>query len=112
MGFFKELKKELLEFCSTTSIQGLSNVTDTKHGCLSQILWAIIVIIFFVFSGIGIKESVDGEESFWSGVMHPFDAGAFFFLKCWPSSSMIYISVIITHITNYIFFIYTSPVSL
>ena len=74
MGFFKELKKELLEFCSTTSIQGLSNVTDTKHGCLSQILWAIIVIIFFVFSGIGIKESVDGKESFLSGVRHLCDA--------------------------------------
>jgi len=56
----KELKDDLFEFCSTTSIQGMRNLTDPKQGYLSRVIWTIVVITSFVFSGICIKESIDG----------------------------------------------------
>ncbi len=57
---FKELKDDLVEFCSTTSIQGMRNLTDPKQGCMSRSIWTIVVIASFVLSGICIKESIDG----------------------------------------------------
>ncbi len=55
-----DLKEDFVEFCSTTSIQGMRNLTDPKQGCLSRIIWTIVVIASFVLSGICIKESIDG----------------------------------------------------
>ena len=63
MDVMKDLKDDLAEFCSTTSIQGMRNVTDPKQGCFSRSLWLIIVIASFVLSGICIKESIDGKQA-------------------------------------------------
>ena len=64
MDFFRDLKQDLVEFCSTTSIQGMRNVTDQKQAYLFRIIWLIIVITSFVLSGICIKESIDGNNLF------------------------------------------------
>jgi hypothetical protein len=56
----KEFKNDLVDFCSTTSIQGMRNVTDSNQGCVSRAIWTIVIIASFVFSGICIKESIDG----------------------------------------------------
>jgi hypothetical protein len=61
MGRLKEIKHDLIEFCSTTSIQGMRNITDPKQGFLLQITWIIVVVTSFVLSGICIKESIDGK---------------------------------------------------
>ena len=61
MGFYKSLKKELLEFCSKTSIQGMSNVGDTQQGIFFQLLWLFVVIASLIGAGICLKENVDGK---------------------------------------------------
>ena len=61
MGFLKNLRNELVEFCDTTSIQGMRNVSDPKQGKFIRILWFIVVILSFTLSGICIKESIDGK---------------------------------------------------
>ena len=61
MNVLKDLKDEFAEFCSTTSIQGMRNVTDPKQGGFSRGLWLIIVIASFALSGICIKESIEGN---------------------------------------------------
>jgi hypothetical protein len=62
MASLKVLQNELTEFCSTTTIQGLQNVTDSKLSVYSRILWMIVVIALFVCAGFGIKESIDGNK--------------------------------------------------
>jgi hypothetical protein len=62
MVVLQEIFSDVEEFCSTTSIQGLRNVTDHKQGWLSRVLWLIVVVISFVLSGICIKESIDGKD--------------------------------------------------
>jgi len=62
MGKLKEFQNELKEFCATTTIQGLRNVTDSKQNVVSRILWMIVVIALFVCAGFGIKESIDGNN--------------------------------------------------
>ena len=62
MRKLRELQNELTEFCSTTTIQGLRNVTDSKQNVISRILWMIVVIALFVCAGFGIKESIDGKN--------------------------------------------------
>ena len=57
----KYLSSSFSEFCSTTSIQGVRNITDTKQGHCSQICWFLIVIASFICAGISIKESIDGK---------------------------------------------------
>ena len=61
MGFLKNLRNELVEFCDTTSIQGMRNVSDPKQGKFIRILWFFVVILSFTLSGICIKESIDGK---------------------------------------------------
>ena len=61
MGVIKELKNDFAEFCSTTSIQGMRNITDPKQSYLLRIIWIIVVATSFVLSGICIKESIDGK---------------------------------------------------
>ena len=56
----KDLFSSFSEFCSTTSIQGVRNITDTKQGHCSQVCWFLIVIVSFICAGISIKESIDG----------------------------------------------------
>ena len=60
MAAIKDLSPSFTEFCSTTSIQGVRNITDTKHCHCPQVFWFIIVIVSFIFAGISIKESIDG----------------------------------------------------
>jgi uncharacterized membrane protein YqhA len=64
MSFIKEFRKDVLEFCSTSSIQGLSNVVDPKQSCLSRMLWIIVIATSFVLSGICMKQSIEGKEEF------------------------------------------------
>ena len=61
MGVLQELYADVEEFCATTTIQGMRNVTDQKQGWLSRVLWFIVVVVSFVLSGICIKESIDGD---------------------------------------------------
>ena len=56
----KDLSSSFSQFCSTTSIQGVRNITDTKQGHCSQVCWFVIVIVSFICAGISIKESIDG----------------------------------------------------
>ena len=60
MAVLKIVRQEIVKFCSTTSIQGMRNVTDSEQGCFIQLLWIIVVVISFILSGICIKESIDG----------------------------------------------------
>jgi hypothetical protein len=62
MVALEEIFSDVEEFCSTTSIQGLRNVTDPKQGCVSQVLWLIVVATSLILSGICIKESFDGKD--------------------------------------------------
>jgi len=62
MAALGELYSDVEEFCSTTSIQGLRNVTDPKQGCVSRVLWLIVVASSLIMSGICIKESFDGKD--------------------------------------------------
>jgi hypothetical protein len=61
MSFLKEFRKDVLDYCSTSSIQGLSNVVDPKQSCLSRILWMSVIVASFVLSGICIKQSIEGK---------------------------------------------------
>jgi hypothetical protein len=61
MGFLKKVKNELVEFCETTSIQGMRNVSDPKQGKIIRILWLIVLFLSFTLSGICIKESIEGN---------------------------------------------------
>ena len=61
MNLLKEIKNDFLEFCSTTTIQGLHNVSDPKQNCFSRILWIVVIVTSFVLAGICIKESFDGD---------------------------------------------------
>ena len=61
MGVLQDLYNDVEEFCATTTIQGMRNVTDQKQGCLSRVLWFIVVVISFILSGICIKEAIDGN---------------------------------------------------
>jgi hypothetical protein len=62
MVSLQEVMRDVEEFCSSTSIQGLRNVTDHKQGCFLRVLWLILVTVSFILSGICIKESIDGKE--------------------------------------------------
>jgi len=62
MGFYKSLKTELTEFCSKTSIQGMSNVSDSQQGIFFQLLWLLVVITSIICAGICIKENVEGNK--------------------------------------------------
>jgi hypothetical protein len=62
MRKLREFKNELTEFCSTTTIQGLRNVTDSKQNVFSRIVWMIVVIALFICAGLSIKESIDGTN--------------------------------------------------
>ncbi len=62
MASLKVLQNELTEFCSTTTIQGLRNVTDSKLSVYSRIVWMIVVVASFICAGFGIKESIDGNN--------------------------------------------------
>jgi hypothetical protein len=62
MAALGELYNDVEEFCSTTSIQGLRNVTDPKQGWVSRVLWLIVVASSLILSGICIKESFDGND--------------------------------------------------
>jgi hypothetical protein len=68
MVALEELFSDVEEFCSTTSIQGLRNVTDPKQGCVSRVLWLIVVATSLILSGICIKESFDGQD--WIYLLH------------------------------------------
>jgi len=60
MGFYSSAKNELIDFCSRTSIQGLSNVSDSQQGIFFQFLWLLVVIGSLICAGICLKENVDG----------------------------------------------------
>jgi hypothetical protein len=62
MRKLRELQNELTEFCSTTTIQGLRNVTDSKQNVVSRIVWMIVVLALFICAGLSIKESIDGNN--------------------------------------------------
>ncbi len=61
MAFFKSLKNELVQFCSKTSIQGMSNVVDTQQGIFFRFLWFLVVITSIICAGICLKENVSGN---------------------------------------------------
>jgi hypothetical protein len=61
MSFLKEFRKDVFEFCSTSSIQGLSNVVDPKQSCFSRMLWMSVIVTSFILSGICIKQSIEGK---------------------------------------------------
>ena len=56
----KELKNDVMLFCSTTSIQGMRNVADPQQCFILKTIWILVVTASFVLSGICIKESMDG----------------------------------------------------
>ena len=56
----KELKNDVMLFCSTTSIQGMRNVADPQQCFILKTIWILVVTASFVLSGICIKESIDG----------------------------------------------------
>jgi hypothetical protein len=62
MRKLRELQNDLTEFCSTTTIQGLRNVTDSKQNVVSRIVWMIVVVALFLCAGLSIKESIDGNN--------------------------------------------------
>jgi hypothetical protein len=61
MEILAELRKDLTDFCSTTSIQGMRYLSDPNYGSISRFIWFLIVVVSFTLSGICIKESFDGN---------------------------------------------------
>jgi hypothetical protein len=61
MAIIKELQKELSEFCSQSTIHGMSNVGNANKSFYFRMIWLIIVIGGFILAGICIKESVDSN---------------------------------------------------
>ena len=61
MEVLAELRKDLIDFCSTTSIQGMRYVSDPNSGTFFRSIWFLIVVVSFTLSGICIKESFDGN---------------------------------------------------
>ena len=60
MDVMKELKNDVMLFCSTKSIQGMRNVADPQQCFILKIIWFLVVMALLVLSGICIKESMDG----------------------------------------------------
>ena len=61
MEVFKELKNELVEFCSTTSIQGMRNITDSKQGeDLANHLLKLIFENYFIINLFSYKLLIKG----------------------------------------------------
>jgi hypothetical protein len=61
MEILAELRKDLTDFCSTTSIQGMRYLSDPNYGSISRFIWFLIVVVSFTLSGICIRESFDGN---------------------------------------------------
>jgi hypothetical protein len=70
MAIIKELQKELSEFCSQSTIHGMSNVSNANKSFYFRMIWLIIVIGGFILAGICIKESVDGNIIDKNGIMN------------------------------------------
>ena len=67
MTVIKILKTEVLDFCSTANIYGLQHVANQRNHPILRIVWFLIVAVAFILSGISIKSSFDGKQTFFLG---------------------------------------------
>jgi hypothetical protein len=61
MKLSKAIKEDLLVFCSNSDIHGLAKIADHRKSRFSRFFWLMVVVVFFIFSGIYIQESIHGK---------------------------------------------------
>jgi len=61
MKLSKAIKEDLLVFCSNAEIHGLAQIADHRKSRFSRFVWLMVVVVFFIFSGICIEESIHGK---------------------------------------------------
>ncbi len=64
MKMIKMLKRELLDFCATANIHGLSHVGNERNHPILRFIWFATVAIAFGLSAICIKSSFEGRFGF------------------------------------------------
>jgi hypothetical protein len=60
MSRLKLIREELKDFCSTVTIQGMSNISNSQKGIFLRMVWFVVVAASFIISGMCIKNSVVG----------------------------------------------------
>ena len=59
------LGKSFLDFCSESTIHGLSRVADVNQSIVVRVVWLVTICVSFVIAGIIIYNSFKGQQPIW-----------------------------------------------